>query len=126
MADLDLDKFLYRVNHDRLLAAVPGRVADNRMLKLIRAFLRAGVMEDELVIPVYEGTPPGECVDEAIARDRWFAYPAFGEHTDSRAKRIVKARRPSDTGLVPPFTASRACGCAGATPVREVRGRGGG
>src|SRR5262252_5735680 len=57
MADLDLEKFLYRVNHDRLLAAVPGRVADNRMLKLIRAFLRAGVMEDELVIPVYEGTP---------------------------------------------------------------------
>jgi len=48
-----------RVNHDRLLAAVAERVADKRMLKLIRAFLEAGVMEDGLVSPVDEGTPQG-------------------------------------------------------------------
>jgi len=47
------------VNHDRLLAAVAERVADKRMLKLIRAFLEAGVMEDGLVSPVEEGTPQG-------------------------------------------------------------------
>jgi RNA-directed DNA polymerase len=59
VVDLDLEKFFDRVNHDRLLAAVAERVADKRMLKLIRAFLEAGVMEDGLVSPVDEGTPQG-------------------------------------------------------------------
>src|SRR6266478_208311 len=59
VVDLDLEKFFDRVNHDRLLAAVAERVADKRMLKLIRAFLKAGVMEDGLVSPVEEGTPQG-------------------------------------------------------------------
>src|SRR5260370_19292575 len=59
VVDLDLEKFFDRVNHDRLLAAVAERVADKRMLKLIRAFLEAGGMEDGLVSPVDEGTPQG-------------------------------------------------------------------
>ncbi len=59
VVDLDLEKFFDRVNHDRLLATVAERVADKRMLKLIRAFLEAGVMEDGLVSPVDEGTPQG-------------------------------------------------------------------
>src|SRR5215467_13326855 len=59
VVDLDLEKFFDRVNHDRLLAAVAKRVADKRMLKLIRAFLEAGVMEDGLVSSLDEGTPQG-------------------------------------------------------------------
>ena len=59
VVDLDLEKFFDRVNHDRLLAAIAKRVADKRMLKLIRAFLEAGVMEGGLVSPVDEGTPQG-------------------------------------------------------------------
>jgi RNA-directed DNA polymerase len=59
VVDLDLEKFFDRVNHDRLLAAVAERVADKRMLKLIRAFLKAGVMENGLVSAVDEGTPQG-------------------------------------------------------------------
>src|SRR5438876_604675 len=59
VVDLDLEKFFDRVNHDRLLAAVAERVADKRMLKLIRAFLEAGVMGDGLVSPVDAGTPQG-------------------------------------------------------------------
>src|SRR5271166_88292 len=59
VVDLDLEKFFDRVNHDRLLAVVAERVADKRMLKLIRAFLKAGVMEDGLVSAVDEGTPQG-------------------------------------------------------------------
>src|SRR5437588_743108 len=59
VVDLDLEKFFDRVNHDRLMAAVAKRVADKRMLELIRTFLEAGVMEDGWVSPVDEGTPQG-------------------------------------------------------------------
>jgi RNA-directed DNA polymerase len=59
VVDLDLEKFFDRVNHDKLMASIARRVADKRMLKLIRAFLTAGVMENGLVGPVDEGTPQG-------------------------------------------------------------------
>ena len=59
VVDLDLEKFFDRVNHDRLMAKLAERVSDKRLLKLIRAILRAGVMENGLVGPVDEGTPQG-------------------------------------------------------------------
>jgi RNA-directed DNA polymerase len=59
VVDLDLEKFFDRVNHDKLMARLAQRISDKRMLKLIRAFLRAGVMEGGLVSPVDEGTPQG-------------------------------------------------------------------
>jgi len=59
VVDLDLEKFFDRVNHDKLMARIAVRVNDKRLLKLIRAFLQAGVMENGLVYPVDEGTPQG-------------------------------------------------------------------
>jgi len=57
--DFDLEKFFDRVNHDRLMGQIAKRVEDKRLLKLIRAFLDAGVMENGLVHPSVEGTPQG-------------------------------------------------------------------
>ena len=57
--DLDLEKFFDRVNHDKLMGRIAKRVGDKRLLKLIRAFLNAGVMENGLVSPSVEGTPQG-------------------------------------------------------------------
>ena len=59
VVDLDLEKFFDRVHHDKLMGQVSKRVEDKRLLKLIRAFLNAGVMEHGLVSPSVEGTPQG-------------------------------------------------------------------
>lgn len=59
VVDLDLEKFFDRVHHDKLMAQIAKRVEDKRLLKLIRTFLTAGVMENGLVSPSVEGTPQG-------------------------------------------------------------------
>jgi RNA-directed DNA polymerase len=59
VVDLDPEKFFDRVNHDKLMAKLAERVGDKRLLKLIRAMLTAGVLEDGLVGPADEGTPQG-------------------------------------------------------------------
>ena len=59
VVDFDLEKFFDRVNHDKLMGQIAKRVEDKRLLKLIRAFLNAGVMEKGLVSRSVEGTPQG-------------------------------------------------------------------
>jgi RNA-directed DNA polymerase len=59
VVDLDLEKFFDRVCHDKLMARMAQRIRDKRVLKLIRAFLTAGVLEQGLVSPLTAGTPQG-------------------------------------------------------------------
>jgi RNA-directed DNA polymerase len=59
VVDIDLEKFFDRVNHDRLMGKLAKRIPDKRLLKIIRAFLNAGVMENGLVSATREGTPQG-------------------------------------------------------------------
>src|ERR1700688_3624928 len=59
VVDLDLEKFFDRVNHDKLMAAISRRVTEKRVLRLIGAFLKVGVLENGLVSPAEEGTPQG-------------------------------------------------------------------
>ena len=59
VVDIDLEKFFDRVNHDVLMGLVAKRVSDQRILRLIRGFLTAGVLADGVVGPTEEGTPQG-------------------------------------------------------------------
>jgi len=59
VVDIDIEKFFDRVNHDILMGLVAKRVADARILRLIRGFLTCGVLADGLVGPTDEGTPQG-------------------------------------------------------------------
>ena len=59
VVDIDLEKFFDRVNHDKLMGRLQKRIADKRVLHLVRSYLNAGVMEDGLVTRSEEGTPQG-------------------------------------------------------------------
>lgn len=57
--DLDIEKYFDTVNHDKLISILRERINDAKTLRLIRQFLRAGVMENGLTSPSEEGVPQG-------------------------------------------------------------------
>jgi RNA-directed DNA polymerase len=59
VVDLDLEKFFDRVNHDVLMARVARRVKDKRLLRLLRRYLKSGVMVGGVIQEREEGTPQG-------------------------------------------------------------------
>jgi RNA-directed DNA polymerase len=59
VVDMDLEKFFDRVNHDVLMGRLARRIEDKRILRLIRRYLQAGMMEDGIVSQRSEGTPQG-------------------------------------------------------------------
>jgi RNA-directed DNA polymerase len=87
VVDFDLEKFFDRVNHDRLMARVAQRVADKRLLKLLRAYLNAGVMEDGLVSPTREGTPQGGPLSPLLSN---LVLDELDRELESRGHRFVR------------------------------------
>lgn len=59
VVDLDLEKFFDKVNHDRLMFELASRIADKRLLKLIRQYLETGMMQDGVSEKRQAGTPQG-------------------------------------------------------------------
>jgi RNA-directed DNA polymerase len=59
VGEIDLEKFFDHVCHDRLLSRLAERIADKRLLKLIRAYVQAGILDDGWVTIPEAGTPQG-------------------------------------------------------------------
>ena len=67
VVDVDLEKFFDRVNHDVLMGKLASRIADARVLKLIRRYLTAGIRADGVVLERHEGTPQGGPLSPLLA-----------------------------------------------------------
>jgi RNA-directed DNA polymerase len=67
VVDLDLEKFFDRVNHDMLMARLTRRIADKRLLRIIRRFLQTGMMSNGVCVARYEGTPQGGPLSPLLA-----------------------------------------------------------
>ena len=67
VVDLDLSKFFDRVNHDRLMARLARDIGDGRVLRLVLAFLKAGLMQNGVCRKREEGTPQGGPLSPLLA-----------------------------------------------------------
>jgi RNA-directed DNA polymerase len=67
VVDVDLEKFFDRVNHDILMDRMAKRLADKRVLRLIRRYLQAGVMAGGVCIEREQGTPQGGPLSPLLA-----------------------------------------------------------
>ncbi len=67
VVDIDLEKFFDRVNHDILMTRLARRIGDKRLLKIVRRFLQAGMMQAGVCIERHEGTPQGGPLSPLLA-----------------------------------------------------------
>jgi RNA-directed DNA polymerase len=67
VVDVDLEKFFDRVNHDILMARLARRVSDKRLLRIVRRFLEAGLMQEGVCLDRHEGTPQGGPLSPLLA-----------------------------------------------------------
>jgi RNA-directed DNA polymerase len=87
VVDMDLEKFFDKVNHDILMSRVARKVTDKRVLKLIRSYLNAGVMEDGSVKNTTEGTPQGGPLSPLLAN---ILLDDLDKELSSRSHRFVR------------------------------------
>lgn len=74
VVDVDLERFFDRVNHDVLMSRLARRIGDRRLLRLIRRYLQAGLLEGGLVTQRVEGTPQGGPLSPLLSNvllDEW-------------------------------------------------------
>ena len=67
VVDIDLEKFFDRVNHDVLMSRLARRIGDKRLLRIVRRFLEAGMMQGGVCIERHEGTPQGGPLSPLLA-----------------------------------------------------------
>lgn len=67
VVDMDLSKFFNRVNHDILMSKVAKKIKDKSLLRLIRRYLEAGMMENGVKTATEEGTPQGGVISPLLS-----------------------------------------------------------
>ena len=67
VVDVDLEKFFDRVNHDILINRLQKRIDDPGVIRLIRAYLNSGIMNDGVVQERHQGTPQGGPLSPLLA-----------------------------------------------------------
>lgn len=87
VVDVDLEKFFDRVNHDKLMGELAKRITDKRILRLIRAYLKAGVMENGLVSAMGEGTPQGGPLSPLLSN---IVLNELDQELEKRSHRFVR------------------------------------
>ena len=87
VVDLDLEKFFDRVHHDRLLSRLAREIGDKRVLKLIRAYLSAGILRYGLVSAPTEGTPQGSPLSPFLSN---VVLDELDEELERRGHRFVR------------------------------------
>jgi RNA-directed DNA polymerase len=96
-----------KIPHDRLIQAVARRIADTKVLTLIRRFLKSGVMIERTQVPSEEGTPQGGICSPVLANiylhqfDEWYSqhYAAPDQKTDQRGYNTWKKQRAKGRNL---------------------------
>lgn len=87
MVDIDLEKFFDKVNHDKLMSELCKRIKDTRVLKLIRGYLKAGVMEQGIFERTEEGTPQGSPLSPLLSN---IMLDLLDKELESRGHKFVR------------------------------------
>jgi RNA-directed DNA polymerase len=87
IVELDLEKFFDTVNHDRLISILGWKVKDQRILRLIRKYLRSGIMGDGLVSQRTEGTPQGSPLSPLLSN---IILDELDKELESRGHQFVR------------------------------------
>lgn len=88
--DSDIRSFFDTVDHDLLIRFVEYRIGDQRVLRLIRKWLKAGVMEDGIVKATEIGTPQGSVISPLLANI--YLHYVFDIWADQWRKRYATGR----------------------------------
>lgn len=87
VVDLDLAKYFDTVNHEILIGMLREQVKDERVIRLIRKYLKSGVMINGLISPTTEGTPQGGNLSPLLSN---IYLTAFDRMLESRGHKFVR------------------------------------